>query len=328
MGSFARPDWKPEEIEKLKVLCEEGKTPYREMAKILNRTVYGIEFKRGQLKIRNKYHASIYSHDEKFFSEPTPQNCYWAALIATDGHIGWNKTAPYIRWALAIKDKSMLERFVEDLRATNPIKHGFSTCSIAKDKTTRHEHCSVFINNSRQIVSDLQKHFGITKNKTLRSALPNLPTLYHKLCYIRGFIDGDGMISRAKNQKGLINITVCGCNREMISWIKETVDSMNLPRLNGKKPSLLTQPPDEGCYYFSVRGFKAAVLFEILRRLPVHNLSRKWDNPVILEEVEHWKCQKDIWPPETYFENLLRDAQITTSKITENSSTNSVLLSR
>lgn len=314
MGSFARPDWTQEEITNLQTLCASGKYQFTEIAKLLGRPLRGVMYKCYERGFGNKYIARKYSHDTEFFSRITYESCYWAAIMATDGCISWKRQIPTITWSCAVRDKEHMELFKETIKSTNPISLRSTNCPLStKDPNKQHPYSSIRIESAYQLVKDLELNFGVTRNKTLRSAPPNLPTLKHKLSYIRGFIDGDGSISHSP-QKGFIVIMVCGCNREMIAWIKDVVDSLLIPHIHpAKRPSLISQPKDESCYYFHLRGFRAAVLFELLRRLSVPNLSRKWDNPRVLEEVDHWKQQTDRWPPESFFSNLLNDCESTVS---------------
>lgn len=313
MGSFARPDWTQEEITNLHTLCTSGKYQFTEIAKLLGRPLRGVMYKCYERGFNNPYVVRKYSHDTEYFSRITYESCYWAAIMATDGCISWKKHIPTLIWACAAKDREHVELFKTALKATNPIDFWRQTCSLSptKNKDTLRDYQKIRIESAYQLVKDLESNFGVTRNKTLRSAPPNLPTLKHKLSYIRGFIDGDGAITHS-NQKGFLTIMVCGCNREMIAWIKDVIDDLPIPHIHpAKRPSLIYQPKDESCYYFRLRGFRAAVLFELLRRLSVPNLSRKWDNPRALEEVNHWKQQADRWPPESFFNNLLSDCEST-----------------
>lgn len=306
MGSFARPDWTEQEITKLKELCDSGLYRFDTIAKMLGRSHRGTMYKCYEQGFNNRYHVRLYSHDEAFFSKVTYETCYWAAILATDGCLYSKDNSPSVRWTCALKDKGHMESFRNAVKASNPITHVKVACQLStKNKEKLHDHCILRIDAARQWTFDLSTNFGITNNKTLRCPPPTLPTIQHKLSYIRGFIDGDGSITYS-NQEGTIAIMVCGCNRELISWIKDTIDSLDLPHIHpAKRPSLIYQPEGESCYYFVLRGFRAAVLFTLLRRLPVPCLSRKWDNPRTLQEVNYWKEQSDKWPPESFFDKII-----------------------
>jgi hypothetical protein len=208
-------------------------------------------------------------------------------------------------WVTAEKDLGHMELFKTTVSSTHPLRSYSGSCRLStRDQLTQYRYRRITLENAREWAADLERHFGVTHNKTLRCPPPNLPTLAHKLAYIRGYIDGDGFV-RSNSTDGVMTIGVCGVNREMIAWVKEVVDGMDLPVAKKGPPSMIRQGDDENCYYYTVRGFHAAVLFELLRRVPVPNLMRKWDNPTILEIVDGWKARVDLWPPDLFFGNLL-----------------------
>lgn len=305
MGSFARPDWTPQEIAHLKELCDSGKYRFTEIAAILKRPFRGTMYKCYERGFNNLYTTPFkYSYDRAFFSRVTLETCYWGAIMTTDGCISMRKGIPTIIWVAAEKDKPHMEAFKAAIKSNHPLNRRTNRCQISTtDPNKHHVNYAIALENAREWAADLERHFGVTHNKTLRCPPPSLPTLAHKLAYIRGYIDGDGFITCDK--EGVLDVGICGINREMIAWVKSVVDDMGLPTAKKVIPSLVHQAKDENCYYYHVRGFRAAVLFELLRRLPVPNLSRKWDNPTILAIVETWKARTDLWPPDLFFSNLL-----------------------
>lgn len=306
MGSHARPDWTPEEITHLKELCDSGLYRFDKMAEALGRPRHGVMYKCYERGFQNRYRHHLYTHNKRFFSQITPETCYWAGVITTDGCLTFNKAYPHLVLVTAIVDFDHVERFKAAMQATNPISRHWSKCGLStSDTEALHEHCRIDIAGAGACFEDLGKVFNITPNKTLRGNPPVLPTAYHQLCFIRGFIDGDGSVTHS-NQLGFMSIQVCGCNREMIAWVKDTIDSIGLPSLSHRGPSLLQQPKDENCYYHHIRGLAAAVLYELLRRLPLPRLSRKWDNPNVIPHVAYWKeHSSNVWPPESWFEEIL-----------------------
>ncbi len=313
MGSHTHPDWTPQEIIHLKELCDSGLYPFDKLAKQLGRSKSGTMYKCYEQGFGNKYIYKRYSHKESFFQDISLESSYWAGIIATDGCISHSKGASVLNLTVSIKDIDHLERWKLAVKATNPIKRVMVKCNIStKDPSKEFEHCFMRLDSAHQLISDLSTNFGITNNKTLRGPPPNLPSIQHQLAYIRGFIDGDGSLTLS-HQKGFVVLMVCGCNREMISWIKDIIDSLDIPHIHpAKRPSLVYQPPGESCYYWCLRGFRAAVLVELLKRLSVPNMTRKWDNPRLLEEINHWKQRVDRWPPESFFTNILSNCISTT----------------
>lgn len=259
---------------------------------------------------RNNYVRYTYTHDKTFFSRVTPETCYWAGIMTTDGSIIKHKNAQLgLSLTAAIKDIDHVERWKGAIKATHPIRRAFGKCQLSsRDPEALHEHCMLRLDSAPELVADLERTFNITHNKTLRCPPPELPTTLHKLCYMRGYVDGDGDITAAETQLGFVDMGVCGCNRELIANIKDIVDSLDIPHIHpARRPSLLYQVEGENCHYYALRGFRAAVLFELLRRTPTPNMSRKWDNPKVLRHVQHWKDQADRWPPESWFAERLRD---------------------
>lgn len=304
MGSHARPDWTEQEITLLKQLCDSGLYRFDKLAEKIGRSKSGVMYKCYEQGFNNLYRYHLYTHNKWFFSQITPETCYWAGVITTDGCLSSSpKGGAVLTLVAAIKDRDHVERFKAAIQATNPIGLRYNACALSKrDKQKKYPSCALSIDGAQECTSDLAKTFNITPNKTLRSTPPNLPTLYHRLCFIRGMIDGDGTITSAPSQEGFLHIGLCGCNREMMAWVKDTIDGMNLPSLtNGTRVALLHQPADEHCFYYSIRGLKAAVLWEILQRLPLPRLSRKWDGPRALTNVAYWKARPADWPPETFF---------------------------
>ncbi len=273
---------------------------------MLGRTYRGTMYKCYERGFNNLYRTPFkYTYNTSFFNQVTLQTCYWAAILTTDGSITIRKDRPTITWGAAEKDRMHIELFKTTIESTHPIKQARAKCGIStRDPNRYHEYRTIVLESPHEWVKDLAQHFGVTHNKTLRCPPPKLPSLLHRLAYIRGFIDGDGTVTSTKTD-GTMEISICGVNREMIAWIKEVIDGMNLPTAKKVSPSMVHQRKDENCYYFSVRGFRAAVLFELLRRVSVPNLSRKWDNPTILAIVDRWKARKDLWPSDLFFSNLL-----------------------
>lgn len=306
MGSFARPDWTPTEIQHLKDLCDSGLYRFTEIATMLNRPLRGTMYKCYERGFNNAYQTPFrYTYDRAFFSRVTLETCYWAAILTTDGCIATRNERPVITWGAAVKDKAHVEVFKRAIGSTHPIHHRHSRCRLStRDPNQYHESVAIVLENAREWATDLERHFGVTHNKTLRCAPPNLPTLAHKLAYIRGYIDGDGFVT-CDPAEGVMSVNVCGLNREMIAWIKDVVDGMSLPTAKKAPPPMVRQAVDENCYYYGIRGFRAAILFELLRRLPVPHLARKWDNPAVLAIVDRWKARVDLWPPNVFFTSLL-----------------------
>ncbi len=299
--------WTPQETTILKEMLDTNLYSFADIGKRLGRTKASVVGRCRKEGLYSRFTTPFkYTYNRAFFSAVTLETCYWAAILTTDGCISWRDGRPVIIWTAAEKDKEHMEGFKRAIESTHALRRCLVRCQIStRDTQKQHVNYSITLESAREWAADLEKHFGVTHNKTLRCPPPSLPSLLHKLTYIRGYIDGDGHITC--NQKdGVMSIGVCGVNREMIAWVRQVIEDMELPKAKKARPALIFQATGENCYYYSVRGFRAAVLFELLRRVPAPNLSRKWDNPAILAIVDKWKARADLWPSELFFSNLLQ----------------------
>lgn len=306
MGSLARPDWTSEQLIQLKQLCDSGKHRFDKIATLCGRSHRAVMWKCYEQGFHNLYRRPPkYTYDKTYFDVLTYENCHWAGVLATDGCISWRGNRPNVIWGISAKDEDLMEYFKKATNSTHPLHKRWTRCALSiKDPEATHEARYITFENAVEWVAALERHFGITRDKSLRGSPKNLPSIHHELCYSRGLIDGDGVIT-ASHQVGSMTIGLCGVNREIVSWFQKLVESMNLPsKTRGTRTSTIYQPPGENCCYYQVRGFRAAVLFEILRALPTYNLSRKWDNPRILEVVNYWKQRPELWPKPEFFDQF------------------------
>ena len=133
-------------------------------------------------------HYRLYFHNINYFDEiDTEHKAYWLGFLFADGYIS-NKSKNCGEDAFGIciseKDKIMLELFLADIEATNPI-------TKSPHYGTKYDDCLRVQITSQKTVDDLQRH-GCVKNKTLILEPPK--EIDNKFIYdfIRGFFDGDG----------------------------------------------------------------------------------------------------------------------------------------
>lgn len=299
--------WTKEDDDKLKELClVHGYSAAQMMKFFPNRTKQAIIGRRGFLKLKSKYkRPKKYTFNENYFSEYNNENCYWAGILLTDGHIGIKDRYKHIKWGCAMKDIEHMENFKKMINSTHPIKKINKPCNISTlDDKKLHAYCYMDFWSVEKWADDLKNNFGFDHNKTLRTEMPKMTSILHKLSFIKGVIDGDGCISIAEKQAG-ISISICGCNKELLLWIKDVFDSLNLPTL-AHRASEVRGREGENCYYWSRAGFTAAVIFELLNRLECPFLTRKWRNPDILKIIDYWESRKEIWPHESFFTSILQ----------------------
>lgn len=215
-----------------------------------------------------------YKINDNFFSSITEINSYYAGFIAADGNI--NRDHPNLTITLSEKDQPFLEKFVENLESTYPIRNynsnGFSVSSL--------------IVTSREICNNLKEHFNIVPDKSLIYTPPILEQPYLD-CFIMGLIDGDGTIgfSARKVCKDSLYITLIG-----------TEDSCNLVKTRfeeilGKSTSSLHQvDKNKNSYTYRISDRNARIVFlyfyEKYNYLPT--LTRKWSKE-IYEYCKSWK---------------------------------------
>ena len=297
------PVWGQEQDSLLKTLCD-GKLSFRQMTRFFpNRTRDAIYARAQILGVKNAYRKPPkYTYNTRYFNEVTLENCYWAAILQTDGCLSRRKNNVSIIWGCAEKDKPHMGIFKTHINSTHPIRTDMKKCGLSTSDTEKdHPHCKITLEGAHEWAAALKKNFGFDHNKTLRTSPLSLPSLKHQLAYIKGFIDG--CVTQSGSESGT-NITICGCNKEMLLWVKDVIDSLNLPTLSHNRNSTVHPRENENCYYYGIGGVKAAVLHEILMRTPTPYLSRKWENPKVLATVDYWKSRTDVWPSETYFSSI------------------------
>lgn len=264
-----------------------------EMGLLPNRTLTGIRSRAKSRKIKSPLRAITHTSDHAFWDNPNPTNAYWAGEMASDGCIMKlnGKSETYVlQLTISIRDIEHLAKFKEAVKYSGPIKTYFSTCSISsKNKFEKHELCYLRICQMRKCEKVLREKWGIVPRKTYRVAPPALTDNMLKLCYICGYLDGDGTIS-ADYDKGFPYIGFCSCSYQILNWFQEVFDDLFPCMLRGI-PTALPRPRDssKNCYLYTVSGFRALKIIDILSRLPLPFLQRKWKNPRILAIAEDYK---------------------------------------
>lgn len=195
-----------------------------------------------------------YSVNEKYFTKPTIENCYYAGFIAADGNIRDQKNRPTKALVIHInsKDREILERLKEAMRYTGPVtdwkKDSSSTLKVTNN----------------QLCEDLEENFNITPRKTHTLKPPNLFDPDFIKAYIIGLIDGDGSIGRTKN--GGYAIRICG-TKDLLNWVRGFIGIKTV------HPSR-----DENIWSLSYSGSSAKEVAKLLSSVKaVQRLGRKWD---------------------------------------------------
>jgi len=251
--------------------------------------VYGIE---------NNYYHRKYSQDDNFWSVPNELNCYWAGVMAADGHIAKDKRygTKSFQWNISAKDRNLMQRFLLDTKSNDIIESKFKKSKITGVVA---EMIRVRI-NSLKWVEDLENNFKIINNKHMRTDIPDLNENL-VWCFIRGYIDGDGHIthykspSRKEKNRRCLRIGIGSCSVVILEKIMALVDS-KFSSYQKKRTRKLFQFKDKKMKTLYVSGQRAVQMFLFMSKLNAHCLDRKWKNPEILALVRERVAER----PEAY----------------------------
>lgn len=129
--------------------------------------------------------SNLYTLNEKFFSDWSPEMAYVLGFIYADGNM--SRDAYKIR--INSKDVQILEDIKMAMKSTHPIK---KECNEVGSWYT-------FMISNKSLYGDLRR-LGIFPNKSLTMRFPRVPKEYMK-DFIRGYFDGDGCIYEVKRKR-------------------------------------------------------------------------------------------------------------------------------
>lgn len=262
--------WTDEEISILKKWY--GNIPNDDLLlKIPNHTRQAMMRKASYLNLKRCDLREIhkkYSIDYKFFEVPNIGNSYWAGFITADGHLSRNKAlhAKGVKIVLQARDKEVLEQFKQDVKYNGQVKDFANKDGYIYSK--------IDIWGVREWHTDLDKHWNITPNKTVRLQPPNITDEKFLHSYLIGFLDGDGTIFKTLNNG--FNIGWCG-NYCMMKWLTEYLYSYE-DKAKYKKPVTLTLNGNSKVNYrINYNRLRGKHIYELLSRQPTpYRLARKW----------------------------------------------------
>lgn len=137
-----------------------------------------------------------YSVDENYFSEINTQNkAYILGFLMADGCVAKSttdkKTEDRLIISISKKDKNLLEFIKKEIKCEYNIIDYIPSGSYSNNEMSR------LVINSQKICTDLKK-YGIVPRKTGKEIFPNINEDL-KRHFLRGFLDGDGWITKSKN---------------------------------------------------------------------------------------------------------------------------------
>lgn len=161
---------------------------------------------------RGKYHT----YNKTFFGQLTPDCCYLAGFIASDGYLS---TKYQVKIGLKGTDGKHLEKFIPLTEFTGIVsyKEFISRGSV-------YNKADLVWSGAQQWFIDLAKNFNIINKKSLILTPPNLNDDVLKINYIAGYIDGDGSLSmslRNNSKRIRARLNIYG-TEAVLQWIKNT----------------------------------------------------------------------------------------------------------
>lgn len=149
-----------------------------------------------------------YQHNRQFFDQFTPESCYWAGFIAADGNIYPPNGG--IIFGLSERDKDHLVKLARSISADNPVR--------CRDTSNGYRAAWLQIYGAHECHKALEEQFNITSRKSLSLIPPPLTREDNIRHFIRGYMDGDGSISKTgKNNHWQISFIG---TKQMLEWIK------------------------------------------------------------------------------------------------------------
>lgn len=279
---MAGKPWNQNEILLLEKLTNEGSLSFKQIVPLFTeRTANSLQLKSRERNFDSNYQYSKWDYNRDFFKDPNPINCFYAGWLAADGSISFRnhgyENIYDLRWECHVKDKSMVNLFANELGYNGNIKVFQRDTSNNKHKKNSGIHCIIRLNNISQMAEHLKNHFGLGPKKTHHLPPPNLNNLYLKLCYLIGYINGDGCVHLSKQN---LTIKFYSSSLNILNWVKELTDELNLPQVRKKNRSIKPIGSTQ-CFDYSIIGTSAIYLYCLLKSISVPILSRKWDRPEI-----------------------------------------------
>jgi len=263
-----------------------GKMSRKEIIKKLpNRTVCAISYRAKVIGCEKYSHEKRgfltrgknrkYNIDFNFFEKINEINSYWAGFIAADGCIKTKRREIVI--GISEKDKKHLELF------SIYLKYNGSLIKVPKKKSKAINGKPINSGPSvrmelygvERLINGLKKNFNIEDRKSLILKPPVNLKIKYALCYIAGYLDGDGHIHKYKNKNNKYSVGFIG-TFEVLNWIKSTLDII-APNEEGQHKGKEAKVFTKGKYpRYLIGGKRVFKLARKINKLKLPLLKRKW----------------------------------------------------
>lgn len=279
--------WTQNEEKTLEEMVITNKYSFKQIGNILNRTAQSCGDHSRILGFNNKYIRRLYFYDNEFWSIPNPINSYWAGMSSADSNVHNHKNRFTYRMEIKKSDQKHIEELKKNIKYTGPIGKSARIIKF-KNKEIHIESVKICINGCKKWLTELSNIWNITPNKTKRLSGPNLSNNYLKFCWLMGYIDGDGYISFNRKFSTLV-IGFTSSSLKILEYTKLLIDDNFSNCYLIKKNKNINKLKNANAYVYSVNGLKACVIFDYLHQFPIYRLSRKWEQPHVLEYVNQQK---------------------------------------
>lgn len=190
---------------------------------------------------------------------------YWAGFLAADGYITKDKK---VILTISTKDLDHLKKYAKFLNKNNIL--------IYNRKTKHSPYCRLNFNNLN-FANLLETKFNIVNKKSLTYKAPVIDDFIKRLCFLIGYIDGDGCVSYEKEKYLFISI------RGTLSMLDfcEKVFNEIVPE-NGYRKNKSKYTTKQIHNTFKVKGYRANLFIDKIQKLnlPIPMMNRKILNKI------------------------------------------------
>lgn len=197
-----------------------------------------------------------YYHDVNFFDKKNNISLYWAGFIAANGCIQKKKNSVSIK--LREDDLQHLEKF-QDVACHTGVIHKIKSKQVL-----------FTIHGAHRWLEKLEEYYNIVATKSLILQPPNNLSDSEALCYIVGYMDGEGCLS-SKEISSDYCLQITGSER-MLLWVKSLFDKW-CPPFYGRIANVNKR---RKMFCYVIKGVRAKHLLEKLLSVNLPRLERNW----------------------------------------------------